>query len=286
MDVKAVLSKIRLIEIRSRSLSGQLFSGGTRSSLRGRGMAFSEVREYQFGDEVRTIDWNVTARLNEPYVKVFEEEKERSVMLLLDVSGSMNYGIGRQVKKELMIEIAATLAFSAIHNNDKIGALFFTDKIEKIIPPKKGTRHVYRIVREFFDFQPSGTLSSLENPLKAYSHIVKNRSTVFLISDFLVTEKMEGILAQLRKKHELNAIRIVDKTEEEIPQMGIIRVKDPETGRVSWMDTSSHKVRNEFKENRKKLKEMTAFIFRKNKVVFTDIYTDTDPFIALKKLFA
>ncbi len=240
-----IIKKVRRIEIRARGLSQQLFSGEYHSAFKGRGMAFSEVREYQYGDDVRNIDWNVTARLNHPYVKVFEEERELTVMLLIDVSGSLRFGSQSQFKSEQTAEIAATLAFSAIHNNDKVGVIMFSDKIEKFIPPKKGSSHILRIIRELIGFHPSGHETNISEALRYFSNVTKKRSTAFLISD-MYDDNYENALKIAAGKHDLVVLKINDKREHELPKMGLVSFHDLETGSVKWVDTSAKSTREAY----------------------------------------
>lgn len=247
METKDIFKKVRKIEIKTRGLSHQIFSGHYHSSFKGKGMAFSEVREYQYGDDIRNIDWNVTARFNHPFVKIFEEEREMTVMLLIDVSGSNEYGTRVQLKEELMTEIAAVLAFSAIQNNDKVGVIFFSDKIEKFIPPKKGTSHILRIIRELIDFRPESQRTDIAEGLRYLTNAIKKRCTAFLISDFMDTG-FENALRIAGRKHDLVALRVYDKREEELPNIGLTRVYSKETGTRRWVDTSSRAVRSNYKE--------------------------------------
>ena len=246
METKEIFKKVRKIEIKTRGLSNQIFSGHYHSSFKGKGMAFSEVREYQYGDDIRNIDWNVTARFNHPFVKIFEEEREMTVMLLIDVSGSNEYGTRLQLKEELMTEIAAVLAFSAIQNNDKVGVIFFSDKIEKFIPPKKGTSHILRIIRELIDFRPESQKTNVAEGLRYLTNAIKKRCTAFLISDFMDTG-FDNALRIAGRKHDLVALRVYDKREEELPNIGLTRVYSKETGLRKWVDTSSRTVRENYR---------------------------------------
>lgn len=244
-NTQELLKKVRKIEIKSKGLSNQIFSGEYHSAFKGRGMAFSEVREYQLGDEIRTIDWNVTARFNHPYVKVFEEEREMTVMLLVDVSASKNFGTRGQLKQDLITEICAVLAFSAINNNDKVGVLFFSDQIEKFIPPKKGKSHILMIIRELIDFEPQHKGTNIKEALRYFTLAIKKRSTAFLISDFL-SEGYEDEMRIANRKHDLIALQIYDQREIEIPDVGLIQLNDAESGRNVWFNTSSKRNRNEY----------------------------------------
>jgi len=246
VETKDIFKKVRKIEIKTRGLSNQIFSGHYHSSFKGKGMAFSEVREYQYGDDIRNIDWNVTARFNHPFVKIFEEEREMTVMLLIDVSGSNEFGTRVQLKEELMTEIAAVLAFSAIQNNDKVGVIFFSDKIEKFIPPKKGTSHILRIIRELIDFRPDSQKTNIAEGLRYLTNAIKKRCTAFLISDFMDKE-FDNALKIAGRKHDLVALRVYDKREEQLPDIGLTRVYSKETGSRKWIDTSSRAVRDNYR---------------------------------------
>ena len=270
MDTKELLKKVRKIEIKTKNLSNQIFSGEYHSAFKGKGMAFSEVREYMPGDDIRTIDWNVTARYNHPYVKVFEEERELTVMLLVDISGSEIFGSGKQLKKEIIAEISAVLAFSASQNNDKIGALLFTDKIELFIPPKKGKKHILRIIRELIEFKPSNTKTNIDLAVKHFNNMIKKRSIAFLISDFL-DDGYEKSMKIARKKHDLVALRIYDNREKELPNIGIAQLKDSETGIIKWLNTSSKKNRLKYRNNAIRREHETLEIFRKSNVDFANI---------------
>ncbi len=236
METADIIKKVRKIEIKTRGLTSQIFSGHYHSAFKGRGMHFSEVREYQYGDDIRNIDWNVTARLNHPYIKIFEEERELTVMLLIDVSGSNEFGTNAQFKSEQITEIAAVLAFSAIQNNDKVGVIFFSDKIEKFIPPKKGRSHILRIIREMIDFKAESTKTDISEALRYFTNAIKKRCTAFVISDFL-DDGFEDALRIAGRKHDLAAIRTVDNREMELPKMGLIKVFDKEKGKFIWVDS-------------------------------------------------
>lgn len=246
MDANELLKKIRKIEIKSRGLSQNVFAGEYHSAFKGRGVIFSEVREYEPGDDVRDIDWNVTSRHNKPYVKVYEEERELTVMLLIDVSGSRNFGAVGEVKKEMMAEIAATIAFSSIQNNDKVGVIFFSDKIEKFIPPKKGRRHILLIIREIINFIPQSSGTNIDEALQFLTNAIKKRSTAFLISDFIDTHDYSKSMSVANKKHDLAAIQVYDIRDSELPDVGLIRMKDLESGENVWIDTSSKRVRQSY----------------------------------------
>lgn len=242
MDTKELLKKVRKIEIKTRRLSDHIFGGEYHFTFKGRGMTFSEVRQYQFGDDVRNIDWNVTARYNEPYVKVFEEERELTMMLMVDVSGSELFGTDQQFKNEVVTEIAATLAFSATQNNDKIGLILFSDKVELYIPPKKGRSHVLRIIRELIEFQPESKQTNLAEALKFLQNVMKKKAIVFVLSDF-IADDYHQTMKIVSGKHDVTGIRVYDKREEDIPNLGIVQMQDEETGELMLVNTSSKKVR-------------------------------------------
>ena len=246
METTEILKKVRKIEIKTRRLSNNIFAGEYHSAFKGRGMAFSEVREYQYGDDVRDIDWNVTARFHRPYVKVFEEERELTVMLLIDVSGSLEFGTQHQMKKEMVTEIAATLAFSAIQNNDKIGVVFFSDKIEKYIPPKKGRKHILYIIREMLDFHADSRLTDIGKAVEFLTGVAKRRCTAFLLSDFFDPANLQQQLTIANRKHDVVAIQVYDKRATELPNVGLMRVVDGETGEERYVDTSSKKLRQSY----------------------------------------
>lgn len=242
MDTKELLKKVRKIEIKTRRLSDHIFGGEYHSTFKGRGMTFSEVRQYQFGDDVRNIDWNVTARYNEPYIKVFEEERELTMMLMVDVSGSQLFGTQEQFKKGIITEIAATLAFSATQNNDKIGLILFTDEIELFIPPKKGRSHVLRIIRELLEFEPKSKKTNITEALKFLSNVMKKKAIVFVLSDF-IADDYQQTLKIVGGKHDVTGIRVYDRREEEIPNLGMVQMEDEETGELMLVNTSSKKIR-------------------------------------------
>ena len=245
MDTKELLKKVRKIEIKTRRLSDHVFGGEYHSTFKGRGMTFSEVRQYQFGDDVRSIDWNVTARYNEPFVKVFEEERELTMMLMVDVSGSELFGTTNQFKKEVVTEISATLAFSALQNNDKVGLILFSDQVELFIPPKKGKSHVLRIIRELLEFQPQSHETDITEALKFLTNVMKKKAIVFMLSDF-IAEDYDTTLRIVGNKHDVTGIRIFDEKETFIPNLGMIQVEDAETGGVQLINTSSKKVRHNY----------------------------------------
>jgi len=275
MLAKSIIKKVRKIEIKTRGLSDQVFSGHYHSSFKGRGMSFSEVREYQYGDDVRNIDWNVTARLNHPYIKVFEEERELTVMLIVDVSGSNAFGTQGQFKNEQMTEIAAVLAFSAIKNNDKVGVIFFSDKVEKFIPPKKGRSHILRIIHELIDFKPESTKTDIQEALRFLTNAMKKRTISFLISDFM-DEGFEDAIKIAARKHDLVAIRVYDKREMELTNIGLVKVYDNESGTMQWLDTSSPRVREAWKNKAHKQQQYIETLFYKSGVDKVDILTNQD----------
>ncbi len=284
MDAQEIFKKVRKIEIKTRGLSNQIFSGEYHSVFKGRGMAFSEVREYQFGDDIRNIDWNVTARFNHPFIKIFEEERELTVMLLIDVSGSNNFGTQSQLKQDVVTEIAAVLSFSAIQNNDKVGVIFFSDKIEKFIPPKKGTTHILRIIRELIDFKAENSGTNIAEALRYLSNAIKKKSTAFIISDFM-DEGMDKAVQIANYKHDLIAIRITDEREKEIPDVGMIRMLDAETGKKIWFDTSSSKVRKLYANRVASKTRSLDTMFARYGVDVAKIYTGKDYVLPLMNLF-
>ena len=276
METSELIKKVRKIEIKTRGLSSNIFAGQYHTAFKGRGMAFSEVREYQYGDDVRDIDWNVTARFNRPYVKVFEEERELTVMLLVDVSGSLDFGTRQQMKRDMVVEIAATLAFSAIENNDKIGVVFFSDKIEKYIPPKKGRKHILYIIREMLDFHPQSMRTDVAAALEFLTSVAKRRCTAFVLSDFYVRQNFQQQLNIANRKHDVCAIQVYDRRATELPNIGLMKVVDAETGYEQYVDTSSHTVRDAYKlywTNRQKTLKET---FAKSGVDTVSIATDDD----------
>ncbi|MBL0049847.1 MAG: DUF58 domain-containing protein [Bacteroidetes bacterium] len=285
MDTSELLKKVRKIEIKSRGLSNQIFSGEYHSAFKGRGMAFSEVREYMPGDDIRTIDWNVTARFNHPYIKVFEEEREMTVMLLVDLSASENFGTQKQLKKELITELCAVLAFSAIQNNDKIGVIFFSDKIEKYIPPKKGKSHILLIIRELLEFTPQNKKTNISLALKFFTNVIKKRCTAFVISDFMDDKEFSDALKIANKKHDTIALRIYDKHENELPQMGLVKFLDAESGAVRWMDTNSAAVRKNYFVQGKKREEKLNHTFNRSGVDVAHINTQEQYIKPLMNLF-
>ncbi len=248
METSELLKKVRKIEIKTKGLSKHIFSGEYHSAFKGRGMSFSEVRDYQYGDDVRNIDWNVTARMNTPHVKVFEEEREMTVMLLIDMSGSAFFGTVDQMKNELLTEICAVLAFSAINNNDKVGVLFFSEKVEKFIPPKKGKQHILRIIRELINFEPEASGTDLGKALEYFNNIIKKRSTCFILSDFL-TKGYENALRIAKRRHDMIGVHLFDPREEVLPSVGLIRAVDAETGAYAWIDSSLSSVRENYQKS-------------------------------------
>lgn len=284
MEAKELLKKVRKIEIKSRGLSRQIFAGEYHSAFKGKGMIFSEVREYNYGDPIKNIDWNVTARLNHPYVKVFEEERELTVMLLIDVSGSEKFGTHERFKQELVAEIAAILAFSASQNNDKIGAILFSDRVEKFIPPKKGLKHILRIILELLDFEPQSTKTDVGEALKYFTNALKKRCTAFIISDFMSPDFSEA-LKIAANKHDLAALRIYDKFEKELPDIGLAYFKDIESGEFKWIDTSIKKVRLNYRKWWDEKHGINTEILRRSKVDWVDIRTDEDYVKTLIGLF-
>jgi uncharacterized protein (DUF58 family) len=285
METSELLKKVRRIEIKTRGLSRNIFAGQYHSAFKGRGMAFSEVREYQYGDDIRDIDWNVTARYIRPYVKVFEEERELTVMLLIDVSGSRDFGSIHVMKKDIITEIAATLAFSAIQNNDKIGVIFFSDKIEKFIPPQKGKKHILYIIRELIDFQPDDKKTDINQVLKYLTNAIKKRCTAFLISDFIDKGNFKDALTIANRKHDVVAIQVYDRRETELPPVGLMKIKDAETGEERWIDSSSAKIRNTYSRWWNQRQQEMNDSFRKCRVDSVSIRTEDDYVKSLMTLF-
>ena len=285
MTSEELLKRVRKIEIKTRKLSRNIFAGEYHSQFKGRGMAFSEVREYQPGDDVRSIDWNVTARLNKPYIKVFEEERELTVMLLVDVSGSRNFGTLSQMKRDMMAEVAATLAFSTIANNDKVGVIFFSDKVEKFIPAQKGKTHVLHIIRELLSFEPSSSGTDIAQALQYFANAQKRHCTAFLISDFIAAGAMYKPLLIASNRHEVNAIQIYDRREAELPNLGLVKFHDAETGGDLWVDTSLAAVRNEYAKAWRDNQNEIQQLFTRTGVNNISIRTDEDYVKALMHLF-
>lgn len=285
METSEIIKKVRKIEIKARGLSSNIFAGQYHSAFKGRGMAFSEVREYQYGDDVRDIDWNVTARFNKPYVKVFEEERELTVMLLIDVSGSLDFGTQKQFKRDMVTEIAATLAFSAIQNNDKIGVIFFSDKIEKYIPPKKGRKHILYIIREMLDFHAESRHTDVAQAVEFLTSVSKRRCTAFILSDFYVQQDFLQQLTIANSKHDVVAIQVYDKRGCELPNIGLMKVVDAETGFEQYVDTSSKKVRDTYRRYWLKRQTDLKETFAKSNVDSVSIATDEDYVRSMLGLF-
>jgi len=285
MDANELLKKIRKIEIKTRGLSSNIFAGEYHSAFKGRGMTFSEVREYQYGDDIRDIDWNVTARHNHPYVKVYEEEREMTVMLLVDVSRSRLFGAVGQEKREMIAEIAATIAFSAILNNDKIGMLFFSDKIEKFIPPKKGKKHILFLIRELLDFKPESRGTDISVALRYFTDALKKRCTTFLISDFIDNHDYSRALSIAAGKHDVIAIQVYDKRDATLPDVGLMRVSDLETGADRWIDTSSRRVRNAYSKWWYDRQQTMNETMQRSRVDIASVSTDDDYVKSLMALF-
>lgn len=284
METKELLKKVRQIEIKTRGLSKHIFAGEYHSAFKGRGMSFSEVRDYQYGDDVRNIDWNVTARYDKPYIKTYEEERELTVMLLIDISGSQNFGTSQRFKKNLITEIAAVLSFSAIQNNDKVGVIFFTDKIEKFIPPQKGKKHILRIIRELISVKPENKKTDISHVLRYFTNVIKKRSTAFLISDFF-DDNFEKALQIANHKHDLIALQIFDEKEYLLPNIGLIKLQDAETEKEIYVDTASKSVRKNFEAEQKKNLKKIKQAFNKSGIDSVKIKTDEDYIKPLLKLF-
>ena len=285
METADLLKKVRRIEIKTRGLSRNIFAGEYHSAFKGRGMAFSEVREYTYGDDMRDIDWNVTARYNKPFVKVFEEERELTVMLLIDVSESLSFGTSTMIKRNMLAEIAATLAFSAIQNNDKIGVIFFSDKIEKFVPPKKGRKHILYIIREILSFKPENNKTDISIALRYLTNAIKKRCTAFLLSDFIGTSDYKQALKIANRKHDLVSIQVYDKLSTDLKSLGLMKIKDPETGNEQWIDTSSKRVRTIYRNwwNNQQADMNTAF--KQSGVDSISVSTDEDYVKYLLMLF-
>lgn len=291
METTELLKKVRKIELKSRGLTKNIFAGEYHSAFKGRGMAFSEVREYQYGDDIRNIDWNVTARFNHPYIKTYEEERELTVMLLIDVSGSKFFGTNKQLKQELITEVAAVLSYSAIVNNDKIGVIFFSDKVEKFILPKKGRQHILRIIRELLEFRPSSNKTDVSQGLRYLTNAIKKKSTAFLISDFMdysdEKRKMnfEDALKIANKKHDIVALRVYDRRETELPPLGLIKFKDGETNEEKWIDTSDKEIRSSYALWWKEFNKCITDLLSKSGVDSVDLSTGEDYVKPLIRLF-
>ena len=284
METQELIKKVRKIEIKTRGLSNQLFSGEYHTAFKGRGMAFSEVREYQSGDDVRLIDWNVTARSGDAYIKIFEEERELTTMLLVDVSGSKIFGTGDQSKKDLITELSAVLSFSAIQNNDKVGVIFFSDKVEKYIPPKKGKSHILRIIRELIEFEPESKMTNIGAALEFFTSVVKKRAIVFLMSDF-ISPQFENPLRIVVKRHDLVAVKLYDEKENHLPNIGLVNVEDSETGKTMWIDTSNKKTIAKFEKERSDYNFKLESLLMKNKVDIIKLRTDESYIIPLRQFF-
>ena len=286
METSELIKKVRKIEIKTRGLSHNIFAGQYHSAFKGRGMSFSEVREYQYGDDVRDIDWNVTARFNKPYIKVFEEERELTVMLLVDLSDSLDFGTSVRTKRETLTEIAATIAFAAIQNNDKIGVIFFTDKVEKFIPPQKGRKHILYIIRELLNFEPDSKSTDIKVPLEFLTNAIKKRCTAFMLSDFISTGEYRNAMTIANRKHDLVAIQVYDRRLAELPDIGLIKVRDAESGEEMYIDTSSRKVREA--QSLWWTGQSTALkdALQRSKVDSVSVRTDQDYVKALLALFA
>lgn len=286
METTDILKKVRRIEIKTRGLSQNIFAGQYHSAFKGRGMAFSEVREYQYGDDVRDIDWNVTARFHKPYVKVFEEERELTVMLLIDVSGSLDFGTTKQMKRDMAVEIAATLAFSAIQNNDKIGVIFFSDKIEKYIPPKKGRKHILYIIREMLDFQPSSKKTDVGMAMEYLTQVAKRRCTAFVLSDFYTRNDFKQQIQIANQKHDIVVIQVYDPRAKALPNIGLMKVCDAETGHEMYIDTSSKKLRQAHERYWLQREEQLRQTFAKSNVDWVSVATNEDFVRHLMMLFS
>lgn len=284
MEATELLKRVRKIEIKTRGLSQHIFAGEYHSAFKGKGMAFSEVREYQYGDDIRNIDWNVTARFNHPFIKIYEEERELTVMLIIDVSGSREFGTQTMLKKNVITEIAAVLAFSAIHNNDKVGVIMFSDKIEKFIPPKKGRQHILRIIRELINFEPENRGTEITEALRYLTNAIKKRSTAFLISDF-IDDDFDDALKIANKKHDIVGLRIYDIRETQLPSIGLIKLLDAESGEEIWVDTSSNYIRDSYNYSWRKHNEDLNDILLKMGVDYITISTTEDYVKPLMNLF-
>ena len=285
METSELIKKVRKIEIKTRGLSHNIFAGQYHSAFKGRGMSFSEVREYQYGDDVRDIDWNVTARFNKPYIKVFEEERELTVMLVIDLSESLDFGTVKQTKRDMVTEIAATIAFAAIQNNDKIGVIFFTDKVEKFIPPQKGRKHILYIIRELLNFEPESSRTDITVPLQFLTNALKKRCTAFVISDFIDESDYKNAMTIANRKHDVVAIQVYDRRLAELPKVGLIKMRDAESGEM-FVDTSSSKVQAAQREWWRTQREKLEETLKKSGVDSVSIRTDQDYVKALMNLFA
>ena len=286
METNELLKRVRKIEIKTREQSSNIFAGQYHTAYKSRDKAIQEVREYQYGDDVRDIDWNVTARFHKPYIKVFEEERELTVMLLVDVSGSLDFGTIKQMKRDMVTEIAATLAFSAIQNNDKIGVIFFSDRIEKFIPPKKGRKHILYIIRELIDFQPKSRRTNLKEGVEYLTNVIKKRCTAFILSDFITNDDFRNALVVANRKHDVVAIQVYDRRIEDLPDVGLMKVRDAETGHMQYIDTSSKALRKAHHDWWISKQTTLHEIFTKSKVDSVSIRTDQDYVKSLLNLFA
>lgn len=286
METSEILKKVRKIEIKTRGLSQNIFAGQYHSAFKGRGMAFAEVREYQFGDDVRDIDWNVTARFRKPYVKVFEEERELTVMLLVDVSGSLDFGTRSRMKSEMATEIAATIAYSAIQNNDKIGVVFFSDRVEKYIPPKKGRKHILYIIREMLDFKPESRKTDIGGAMEFFTRVMKRRTTAFVLSDFYDRHDFFKQMQIANNKHDVMAIQVYDKWAKALPDVGLVKVVDAESGHEMYVDTSSKKVRAAHARYWIERQQMLKDTLSRANVDWVSVATDDDYVKAMMHLFA
>ena len=286
METSELIKKVRKIEIKTRGLSHNIFAGQYHSAFKGRGMSFSEVRDYHYGDDVRDIDWNVTARFNKPYIKVFEEERELTVMLMVDLSSSLEFGTSVTTKRNMLVEIAATIAFAAIQNNDKIGVIFFTDKIEKYIPPQKGRKHILYIIRELLNFEPTSKNTDIKLPLEFITNAIKKKCTAFLLSDFICNSDYKNAMTIANRKHDLVAIQVYDRRLAELPDVGFIKVRDAESGEEMYIDTSSKKVREAQQEWWTQQTAVLKDALQKSRVDSVSIRTDQDYVKALLALFA
>lgn len=285
VETKDLIRKVRKIEIKTRGLTRQVFAGEYHSAFKGRGVTFSEVREYQYGDDIRNIDWNVTARFNHPYIKIFEEERELTVMLMVDVSGSRNFGSDQALKKNVITELSAVLSFSAIFNNDKIGVIFFSDRVEKFIPPKKGRKHILHIIRELIEFKPASARTDMEEPLRFLTNAIKKKCTAFVLSDFITPSSFEDSLKIAARKHDIVALHIFDKRETEMPAVGLVKFTDPETGAERWIDTDSQIVRKTYRTGWIEHSSRLSSVFARCGVDMASVDTSEDYVKPLIKLF-
>jgi uncharacterized protein (DUF58 family) len=284
VEASELIKKVRKIEIKTKGLSSNIFAGQYHSAFKGRGMAFSEVREYQYGDDIRNIDWNVTARFNHPFIKVFEEERELTVMLVIDVSGSRNFGTQMRTKRDLITEIAAVLSFSAIQNNDKIGVILFSNKIEKFIPPKKGRTHILRIIRELLEFEPQEQTTNISEALRYLTNVIKKKSIAFLISDFMAPN-FEDAIKIANRKHDLIALQVFDPRETSLPPVGLLKLQDAETGKVKWIDSSDKSTRDSYQKWWNNRQQQLLTLFRKCGVDNAQIRTNDDYIKPLINIF-